>query len=197
MDRKWIVIAICFGIVLSVIFGIYAYNNGSVVDTNIIETEKLATTNSENDDNTLLFNLALETSSLNMNISPNAVIIKKTYYKNCDHLIKEVVNIPDELINKNEEDIIKEYSDWEVRGYSPQEIVLYKEVAGICDEHYVVKEHNGVIGIYIKNINGVQELQEDTEISTQYLPEADLENLKVGIEVVGKSNLNNLLEDYE
>ena len=197
MDKKWIIIAICFGIVLGVIFGIYAYNNGSVVDTNIIETEKLAITNSRQDDNIVLSNSALETSSLNMNISPNAVIIKKTYYKNCDHLIKDVINIPDELVNKNEEDIIKEYSDWEVQGYSPKEIVLYKEIAGICDEHYVVKEHNGVIGIYIKNIKGMQELQEDTEISTQYLPEKDLENLKVGIEVVGKSNLNNLLEDYE
>ena len=171
MDKKWIIIAICFGIVLGVIFGIYAYNNGSVVDTNIIETEKLAITNSRQDDNIVLSNSALETSSLNMNISPNAVIIKKTYYKNCDHLIKDVINIPDELVNKNEEDIIKEYSDWEVQGYSPKEIVLYKEIAGICDEHYVVKEHNGVIGIYIKNINGMQELQEDTEISTQYLPE--------------------------
>lgn len=68
---------------------------------------------------------------------------------------------------------------------------------GFCDEHYIVKESNGFISIYTVDKEGIQKLKEDTEISTMYLPEQDLENLKVGISIVGKMNLYSFLEDYE
>ena len=68
---------------------------------------------------------------------------------------------------------------------------------GFCNEHYIVKEDNGFISIYTVNKEGIQKLKEKTEISTMYLPEQDLENLKVGISIVGKMNLYSFLEDYE
>ena len=77
------------------------------------------------------------------------------------------------------------------------QIILYKTQSGNCGEHYFVQDHNGVIGIYITDEYGVKTLQEDTEISTQYSPEEDLTNLKAGIEIIGKTNLTEFLEDYE
>ena len=77
------------------------------------------------------------------------------------------------------------------------EIVVYKEFEGICNEHYVIKEHDGVIGIFFQNNDGIEEWIEDTEIAMQYLPEQDIENLKAGIKVVGKMNLSSCLENYE
>lgn len=72
-----------------------------------------------------------------------------------------------------------------------------KNLIGLCDEHYIVKENNGFISIYTVDKEGIHKLKENTEISTMYLPEQDLENLKVGINIVGKMNLYGFLEDYE
>ena len=60
-----------------------------------------------------------------------------------------------------------------------------------------MQEHNGVIGIYTTDENGVKKLEKDTEILTQYLPEADIQQLKAGVEIIGYTNLIEFLEDYE
>ena len=60
-----------------------------------------------------------------------------------------------------------------------------------------MQEHNGVIGIYTTDQYGVKTLKEDTEIVTQYLPEADLQKLKAGVEIIGHTKLVEFLEDYE
>ena len=199
IKKKWLIIGvIILGIVLGVVFGIYAYDRGKMSDTNMIDTQKLADVeNNKQLNNETNANVAIETSSIDMKVSPNAIIIQKRYYKACDHLIKEVVDIPEDLINKEQEDVIKKYSDWKLEGYSSKEIVIYKEFDGICNEHYVIKDHDGVIGIYTENNEGIQEWQEDTEISTMYLPDADLEQFKIGTKIVGKNNLYSFLEDYE
>ena len=54
-----------------------------------------------------------------------------------------------------------------------------------------------MIGIYVMDEYGVKTLKEDTEISTQYLPEEDIKNLQAGIEIIGHTKLVEFLEDYE
>ncbi len=192
----WVVILI-LGIVFAIVMAIYTYNRGSISDVNIVNTQKLAEVENQENSYNEMMNEVVETSSTNTNISPNAVVIQKRYYKGCDHLIRETVEIPEELINQDENSLKEYYSDWKVEQYSPTEIVIYKEFKGICNEHYVIKEHNGVLGIFVENDEKVQEWQEDTEIEVQYLPEEDIEEFKVGVRVVGKMNLITFLEDYE
>lgn len=192
----WVVILI-LGIVFAIVMAIYTYNRGSISDVNIVNTQKLAEVENQENSYNEMMNEVVETSSTNTNISPNAVVIQKRYYKGCDHLLRETVEIPEELINQDENSLKEYYSDWKVEQYSPTEIVIYKEFKGICNEHYVIKEHNGVLGIFVENDEKVQEWQEDTEIEVQYLPEEDIEEFKVGVRVVGKMNLITFLEDYE
>lgn len=192
----WVVILI-LGIVFAIVMAIYTYNRGSISDVNIVNTQKLAEVENQENSYNEMMNEVVETSSTNTNISPNAVVIQKRYYKGCDHLIRKTVEIPEELINQDENSLKEYYSDWKVEQYSPTEIVIYKEFKGICNEHYVIKEHNGVLGIFVENDEKVQEWQEDTEIEVQYLPEEDIEEFKVGVRVVGKMNLITFLEDYE
>lgn len=193
-----LIVLITIGVVISITFGIYAYNKGGISDTNIINTEKLAEIkHGENKENQIEKNELVETSISTMKISPNANVIEKRYYKGCDHLIREAKDIPKNLINQDEETVKNYYSDWKLEKCSNTEAIVYKEFEGICDEHYVIKDNNGVLGIYIENNKNVQEWKEDTEIETQYLPQEDIEEFKVGIKVVGKTNLYNFLEDYE
>lgn len=202
MEKKWIIIItmlVIIGIVLATILGIYAYKNGSISDTNIKSNKELAEieVNEEKKINKDEKNEIISTAAINELISPNAIIIEKRYYKACDHLLRNVVEIPMELINKTEEDIKHKYSDWKLEKYSSTEITMYKEYNGFCDEHYIVKAENGVITIYTINEKNIEKLKEETDISVQYLPEEDLEKLKVGIYIVGKTNLYSFLEDYE
>lgn len=192
--KKWIIITICIVILFAIGagIGIYIYKINNTIDLKIEEKTELANTNGYyNSQN------SIETSLMDNRISPNAIIIKKEYYKQCDHLEREEIEVPKSLVNGTKDDIQRAYSDWKIESYAPKEIVIYKEHEGICNEHYIVKEHNGVLGIYVLNENGDEIFKEDTEIQTQYLPEIDLEKVKNGISAVGQAQLNSVLEDFE
>lgn len=175
-----IAILVILGIILGIGFGVYTYQSGEISDTNIVNVQRLAETENEQIlDNSVSLNETIETSSISTKVSPNAIVIEKRYYQSCDHLIREVVDIPERLVNQSENEVKEYYKDWKVEGYSAGEIVIYKEFKGICNEHYVVKEHNGILAIYTEDDKGVQEWKEDTEIEVQYLPEKDIEQFKV------------------
>lgn len=197
MRKKWIIgIILLLGLIGGVLIGIFAFGKDDVSDTNVIHNEKLASINEVNE-LSIKGNIIATSSAENDKISPNAIIIQKRYYKKCDHLLKEVIDIPEALVNQSEEEIKKAYPNWKIEGFSPTEIVIYQEINAICDEHYLVKEHNGVIGIYTLDEYNQETLKEDTEIATQYLPEEDLEELKVGVKLIGITSLYNFLENYE
>lgn len=201
MDRKWIIsiiLVITVGLITGIGFAVYTTNKNKTEDMDIISKKELAKNLNliqENSiDNTIN---SVQTVNQKNNISPNAIIIKKTYYQECDHLIKKSEDIPNELINKTEEDVEEKYPDWKIESYTPTQIILYKTSNGNCGEHYFIQEHNGAIAIYTTDKYGVKTLKEDTEIQTQYLPEDDIENLRAGVEIIGYTKLVEFLEDYE
>ena len=65
-------------------------------------------------------------------------------------------------------------------------------------EYYgVVKDNEGIVTIYEILEDGSQKEYEVTDISTEYLTETDKINIKNGIKVNGKQNLNQLIENFE
>ena len=77
-------------------------------------------------------------------------------------------------------------------------MVVYKEINDFCNEHYLVKEENGTVTVYALDKYGKEkDIVCNTEIQTKYLTENDVENLRTGIKVYGKKELNKLLQDYE
>lgn len=130
-------------------------------------------------------------------VGPNTILKLKKIYLNCAHTITEQVEIPKELINMNKNELIEEYNDWKLEEFSSEEIIFSREYTGICNEHYLIKITGDVLGIYTIDQTGKETLKEKTEIYVDYLPENDVSRLKEGIEVIGKENLNSLLEDYE
>ena len=89
-------------------------------------------------------------------------------------------------------------NEWEDYTESVQNEI--KETSGnLNDEnkHYILREKDGFINVYYTNENEEEILYKVTDISTSYLGEEDIKELKEGIEVVGLQNLNQLLEDFE
>ncbi len=144
-----------------------------------------------------LKNEIIETNSSDEKISPNATLVIKKYYKDCGHTTKDYAEIPDEMVNMRKEEIADKLQEWDIKGFSSNEVVIYKEMEGICDEHYILRNKNGSVAIYKIDSNNKEVLREITDISTEYLTENDLVKLEQGIKAIGKEQLNSILEDYE
>ena len=206
MKKIWIIILIIAITIVGVVVGIGVYNDGKnkAKENNIIEnkinevSEKITdecTEQWEELDEQAKKNI--EVSSSEEKISPNCSLTLKRYYKKCQHTIIEYTEIPRNLVNKTQEDLIKEYSGWEIKKYSSNEIIMYKEIDGECGEHFVLRNDNGKITIYRINENSEEVVYEKTEISVDYLTETDKVEIQNGIRVNGKEELNQLVENFE
>lgn len=139
----------------------------------------------------------LETNAKEEKISPNCFIIMKTFYKNCGHETSQHLEIPEELVNKNREELKEKYFGWDIEKFSDTEIILSKYEDGKCGEHFIVRDNNGKVTIYEILADESEKVYEITDISTEYLTDTDRVNMQNGIEVNGKQNLNQLIEDFE
>ena len=182
-------------LVVSAICGYYIYENASKQQMNEERIAELARVTVENGINT--YSPTLITSSIEEKVSPNATLIIKKHYQECGHTTKDYAEIPAEIVNLTEKETEEVFSDWELKGFSASEIVILKEVTGICNEHYILRDKDGLIAIYTQDETGKETLNYLTEISTEYLTEQDREELKNGIQAIGKEELNSSLEDYE
>lgn len=139
----------------------------------------------------------IEVSEIETKISPNAKLIIKKYYEECGHTTEEIKNVTNDMVNKNKEEIEKIYSDYNIEKFLNNEIILKKEEEGQCNEHYIIRDENSNIVIYKVLSDGTEEVYQNTGISTEYLPETDIINLKAGVKVFGIENLNSIIEDFE
>lgn len=143
-----------------------------------------------------------ENESLNANsseekVSPNCKITFRIFYTKCNDEINEYVKVPENLVNCSKEKVQNQYKDWEVREFSSENIVLYKQLDEICGQHYILKQEDGKIVIYKLSEDGREVLYERTEIAIDYLPNKDKEAIKEGYKVCGKEKLNKLIESFE
>lgn len=198
MNNKTIMIIIAILLIISTIYTIYAIFS----DEGSYEEEKTNTKISEviEDECTeeYLEQEDIENvSSSEEKVSANAILILKKYYTKCEHTLNEYVELPKELVNMTEEEVKEQYSDWELIGFAPEQIILYKEFDDVCGEHFKLRVEDGKISVYIVNSDGTESLYEKTDISSEYLTETDLINMENGLEIYGKEELNKIIEDFE
>ena len=141
--------------------------------------------------------LLIETSVEEERTTPNTLIIYKTYYTKCKHYIKRYEDIDVSLVNLTEKEFKEKTRGWNIEKFSSEEVELSKEEEAFCNEHYKLKLENNVIVIYKIDEVGVETEYEQTGITTEYLTKEDILKLTTGIEVYGKENLSNTMEDYE
>ena len=136
-------------------------------------------------------------SATEKKLASNAILILKKYYRKCEHTINEYVELPQELVNMTEEEVQAQYLDWEVIGFEKGKLTLYKEFDDLCQEHFKLRLEEGNVVVYIVNSEGKESLYEKTGISSEYLTETDLINMQDGLEIYGKEELNQIIEDFE
>ncbi len=184
-----IAIAVCVGV------SMFNMNNKTKNQINNINTNNETILNQVN--YSVTNDITVNTATNEEKISPNATLILKRKYKECGHTIKEYKRITDELVNLTQKELLEKNKDWGIEKFSNMELVLIKEVEGVCNEHYVLKEKDGVIAVYKIDKDTKEELEELTGISIEYLTENDKMEIQQGIMVYGREELNSILENYE
>lgn len=192
-----VVLAICAGIAT---YFIVRQNKKSetIPETNTYISEKIEDECTEEYKEEQMANQnTTAVSSTEEKVAANAILILKKYYTKCDHTINEYVELPKELVNLTKEQVQEKYSDWEVIGFEKGKITLYKEFDDVCGEHFKLKIEDGKVVVYTVNNDGTETLYEKTNISSEYLTETDLLNMQDGLEIYGKEELNQVIEDFE
>ena len=188
-----VIIVVTMGITMAVI--ITEPKKEKIAETKVVEENNIV-------QNDIVANVQKEEPIKEANtnfekISPNAFITYKTAYKKCGHISTEFKEIPKELVNLTKEELKAKYSEWDIEEFSDVNIVISKSVDENCNEHFIVKDKEGIVTIFRKLEDGNEIEYETTEIATEYLTDTDKINMEKGIEVNGIQNLNQLIEDFE
>lgn len=193
MNKKIaITISIIVIILLGIMFGFIMYDNEPTINENTM-------LNNENilaiEENQII--AVIETSVEEEKTTPNTLIVYKTYYTKCKHYIQRYEDIDASLVNLTEKEFKEKNRKWSIEKFSGEEVELSKEEEAFCNEHYKLKLENNAIVIYQIDEAGAETEYEQTGITTEYLTNEDILKLTTGIEVYGKENLSNTIEDYE
>lgn len=195
MNKLVIIVSFVIVIIVAIFAGVFIFNSINNVDNNNVN---YATNDIVNKiDYSVRNDITVKTNTIEEKISPNATLILKKKYRDCGHTIKEYKEIPEDLVNLTKEQLEGKHNDWNIEKFTSLEIILIREEEGICDEHFILKEKEGFIAIYKIEANNKEILEELTGISIEYLTESDKIELRKGIRVYGKEELNSILEDYE
>ncbi len=119
----------------------------------------------------------------------NCSLTMKRYYNECGHSIEEYSNLNKELVNKTKDEIQEVYSAWNIDKFSNNEIIISRSFESQCGEHYVVRDKDGKVVIYLLSGDGTESELQETQISTEFLTETDKIELQNGIRANGKQEL--------
>ena len=200
MNRIIIILLTIIVVIGAVITGFIIYSqNSSEKEETIVEEIAEEVNTSKNDENKVEINTTntITTNSKEERISPKAFITFKEAYKECGHTTSEFVEVPEEFVNLSKEELQERYGEWKIEKFTDTDIILSKEVEGSCNEHFLVKDVDGIVTVFKVLDNGTEEEYQVTDIATEYLTDTDKIEMEKGIKVNGKQNLNQLIEDYE
>ena len=138
-----------------------------------------------------------ETNSNEEKTSPNCKLTMKRHYNECGHSIEEYTDLNNELVNKTKDEIQQVYSAWIIDKFSNDEIIISRSFDSQCGEHYIVRDKDGKVAVYLLSGDGTETELQETEISTEFLTEADKLELQNGISANGRQELNQVIENFE
>ena len=203
MKRAIIILSVALVIIISVCtaFLIKDLNKEEIeekVDTKVSELTNEPVTDECVDEANNFEEIEIEeTNSNEEKTSPNCKLTMTRYYNECGHSIEEYTDLNNELVNKTKDEIQQVYSAWTIDKFSNDEIIISRSFDSQCGEHYIVRDKDGKVAVYLLSGDGTETELQETEISTEFLTEADKLELQNGISANGRQELNQVIENFE
>lgn len=114
-------------------------------------------------------------------LKPGAKMIYVTFYSGCGHETREEKTAEDRFTGFTKKQLEKELEDWEIESFTPDEVILKKQVDGICGDHYYIGLSDGYVTLFRGLPGERSEVVEKTEILADTLREEDRAMLEKGI----------------
>lgn len=130
-------------------------------------------------------------------ISPYAKMVINKYFNGCNHSTANIIDVPKEVINLTEEEFKEKYKGWTIRMFTPREIEISKDFNSKCLEHFIIKEKDGFLAVYMDVVPDMPELKEVTNIDFNGLREEDKKSVSAGINIYGQEELSSFIEDFD
>lgn len=147
---------------------------------------------------------ANDLSNIPLSLEDKEVIKKNTViryvYKYIGDGISEVYeDLPaDYMLGLDKEGIEKEARGWQIVKFDTEVVELEKTVEGDSAQHYVLKVgEDGYIEVYYTKNGDIVGLRERTNTPVDILNDEFKEKIAEGYTIVGRDNLNDLLENLE
>lgn len=140
MRKEYIYIMVLIACIIGVIYGIVG-----LLNTNDRQEEAKTKNSIEElyeNTNTVM------TGAKEEKVSPNTNFALKKYYDECSHFDYEEAELPNELVNLNQQEIEDYYDDWEVEKFTGEDLVLAKEVNGYCNQHFLIRLDGENVNVY-------------------------------------------------
>lgn len=128
-------------------------------------------------------------------VRANTKIILKTVYDLCDHTLISEFPAPNNMINMTKDELLNKYATVSFKDNLLELTLVLQEN---CEEHYIIKEDNGVIKLYWrKNEINFEEIY-TLNIDIKSLRQNDRYIFRnTGLIIDGNENLYKFLEDYD
>lgn len=175
--------------ILSLILGIVCLSISGIAIFSTNDNANVLKKNKERD---------IETINTEDKIGVNTSFVIETLYTMCGHTITEIVEIDKSVINLTYQDILNMYRGYDIVKFDSTNVLLKNTVNEYCKEHFLIKEENNKIGLYIILANNSLELVKWLDISIDMLRQNDRYMFKnTGVIIYGKENLYKFLEDFD
>jgi hypothetical protein len=137
-------------------------------------------------------------------VPPIEVITKDTQlvfekrYISCGHKRVEERQARDNEIGLSLQSIALRFPEWSIAVYTTERIVFTKEVNDFCPGHFVLKDRDGVVVIYMPSEAGDEyKSVEETQISTDALPPDVQSEIRKGLILDTLEDVEHFMENLE
>ena len=137
-------------------------------------------------------------------VPPIEVITKDTQlvfekrYISCGHKRVEERQARDNEIGLSLQSIALRFPEWSIADYTTERIVFTKEVNDFCPGHFVLKDRDGVVVIYMPSEAGDEyKSVEETQISTDALPPDVQSEIRKGLILDTLEDVEHFMENLE
>ncbi|TYP48700.1 BofC C-terminal domain-containing protein [Thermosediminibacter litoriperuensis] len=114
-------------------------------------------------------------------LNPGAKIVFVTRYRGCGHELQKENSADDKFLGYTKTQLQEEFKEWKVESFSSSQVILKREVDGICENHYYIGLYDGYVALFQGEPGKNSKVLEKTDIPAEILKEEDRRLLENGI----------------
>ena len=138
-----------------------------------------------------------EISAINVT-TENTQLIFETNYTSCNDQIIEERKVESNEIGLKRQDIKAKFPDWNVSEFSSIRVILTKELNDYCPNHFVLKDRDGMVVIYMPSeVEDKERNIQQTQISINKLPPDVQDEIRKGLVMDSLEEVEYFLESLD